>query len=207
MKAILALEDGTLFEGTSIGVGGEVVGDVVFTTAMSGFQECLTDPSYHGMILSFTDPIVDNYGVNGEDFESDAVQCVGVVMKDPSDTPSNFRCTGTMPDFLAKHKVVGIKDIDTRMLTRHLRDNGTMKGMISTDENFDFAKKVALIKAAKVTRPLEAVAAKKVAEYGEADEKGRRVALIDLGVKNSFIRTLTAEGLHVTRFPASAQWD
>lgn len=203
MKAILALEDGTVFEGESVGVTGEAVGKVVFTTVMSGFLESLTDPRYRGMLLTFTDPLVDNYGVNTEDKESDHVQCRGVIMKDPSQTPSNFRSETDIQSFLKKNKVVGICGIDTRMLTRKIRDDGAMMGIITTAENFDFSKCAAKFAKGVVNRPACDVSIKKTKEYKVKNEQSS-VALIDLGVTASFVQGLLADDKRVVRFPMTA---
>ena len=134
MKAILALEDGTVFEGVSIGVPGRTLGEVVFDTAMVGYQQCLTDPSFRGQILTFTYPLIGNYGTNGEDFESAICQAAGVVVREACEEPSNFRSDGSLDEFLREHGLVGIAGIDTRALTRRLRTVGVMMGGLSTED-------------------------------------------------------------------------
>jgi carbamoyl-phosphate synthase small subunit len=133
-KAILALEDGTVFEGYSFTGAGESTGEVVFNTAMTGYQEVLTDPSYRGQIVTMTYPLIGNYGVNPEDVESRAVQVAGFIVKEYQSRPSNFRSTGDLADYLIQAGVMGLEGIDTRALTRRLRISGAMKGYISTED-------------------------------------------------------------------------
>ena len=131
------LADGTVFEGEAVGYvpeGGVATGEVVFNTAMSGYQEILTDPSYAGQVITFTYPHIGNYGINTEDFESRRPFCRGVVVRDLARRPSNWRASGTLDDFLRQHRVPGIAGIDTRRLTRHLRDAGALPGAFGTDE-------------------------------------------------------------------------
>jgi len=131
-KANLALADGTVFEGTSYGAEGEAVGEVVFNTCMSGYQEILTDPSYKGQIVTMTYPLIGNYGVNPEDVESHRPFVEGFVVKEGSVLPSNWRARRSLEDFLREYSIVGIQGIDTRALTRHIRDHGAQEGVIST---------------------------------------------------------------------------
>ncbi len=134
MKAILVLEDGTVFEGESIGQAGRALGEVVFDTAMVGYQQALTDPSFRGQILTFTFPMIGNYGTNKEDHESPPFQAAGLVVKEMCGVPSNFRSEESLAEFLRGNGVVGIAGVDTRALTRKLRTAGVMMGAISTDE-------------------------------------------------------------------------
>ena len=134
MKAILALEDGTVYEGESIGRPGRALGEVVFDTAMVGYQQAITDPSFRGQILTFTYPLIGNYGTNAEDHESAPVQAAGLVVKEMCGVPSNFRSEESLDEFLKRNGVVGIAGADTRALTRKLRTAGVMMGAISTDE-------------------------------------------------------------------------
>src|SRR3990172_7526822 len=131
-KAVLALADGTVFEGTSFGVEGEAVGEVVFNTCMSGYQEILTDPSYKGQIVTMTYPLIGNYGVNPEDVESHRPFVEGFVIKEGSVLPSNWRARKSLEEYLRDYGIVGIQGIDTRALTRHIRDHGAQEGVIST---------------------------------------------------------------------------
>src|ERR1700745_2311493 len=132
MRALLALADGTYFEGESFGAPGEAMGEVVFNTSMMGYQEILTDPSYRGQIVTMTYPMIGNYGVNDEDVESRRPWVNGFIVKEASVVASNFRSGSSLDAYLARHGIVGIQDIDTRALTRHLRDHGAQDGIISS---------------------------------------------------------------------------
>ncbi|MEJ2057290.1 MAG: glutamine-hydrolyzing carbamoyl-phosphate synthase small subunit [Desulfofustis sp.] len=134
MKAIIALEDGTTFEGRSFTGSGEAVGEIVFNTSMSGYQEILTDPSYTGQIVTMTYPLIGNYGVNSEDMESLAVHPKAFLVKEYQARPSNFRSTGPLADFLKEFDVLGIEGFDTRALVKHIRTAGAMKGIVSTED-------------------------------------------------------------------------
>ena len=131
MKAILALEDGTIFTGKSFGVEGEVIGEIVFNTGMTGYQEVLTDPSYCGQIVTMTYPLIGNYGVNLEDIESNRPQVKGFIVRELCETPSNWRSIETLNDYLKRHNIIGIEGIDTRALTKILRNKGTMNAQYS----------------------------------------------------------------------------
>jgi len=133
MKAILALQDGAVYEGESIGEAGTTIGEVVFSTGMTGYQEALTDPSFAGQILTQTYPLIGNYGVSPEDFESDHVQVAGYAVRELCERPSNWRARGSLGDFLKRHRVVGIQRVDTRAITRRLRTQGVMMGGISVE--------------------------------------------------------------------------
>jgi carbamoyl-phosphate synthase small subunit len=134
-KAMLALADGTVFEGVSFGAEGEAVGEVVFNTCMSGYQEILTDPSYKGQIVTMTYPLIGNYGVNPEDVESRRPFVEGFIIKEGSVLPSNWRARKSLEDYLRDYGIVGIQGIDTRALTRHIRDHGAQEGVISTTDD------------------------------------------------------------------------
>src|SRR6266545_7441409 len=132
MEAILALEDGTLFHGSAAGAEGEARGEVVFNTSMTGYQEVLTDPSYAGQIVTMTAPLIGNYGVTSGDAESQAPRVAGFIMREASPLASNWRADGSLRDYLVRHNIVAIADIDTRALTRVLRSAGVMRGIIAT---------------------------------------------------------------------------
>lgn len=134
MKALLALEDGTVFEGKSFGATGESYGEVVFNTSMTGYQEILTDPSYKGQIITMTYPLIGNYGCNDEDFESYKPHAEGMIVREYSSYWSNWRAKESLDEFLSSYGVIGIQGLDTRLLTRRLRDHGVMKGIISTED-------------------------------------------------------------------------
>ena len=131
-RARLLLADGRLFEGMVFGAEGETVGEVCFNTGMTGYQEILTDPSYCRQIVTMTSPHIGNYGVNSEDIESRRIQVAGFVVKEETSIPSNWRSTQTIGDYLRAQNIVGIQGVDTRALTRHIRDKGAMNGIIST---------------------------------------------------------------------------
>ena len=132
-KAYLMLADGQVFEGRSFGAKGTVIGEVVFTTGLTGYQETLTDPSYYGQIVTQTFPLIGNYGVNSQDNESAASYVTGYIVREWCNAPSNFRCEGNINDFLLQHNIVGIHNIDTRRLTRTIREAGVMNGVITTE--------------------------------------------------------------------------
>ncbi|HOW96957.1 MAG TPA: glutamine-hydrolyzing carbamoyl-phosphate synthase small subunit [Kiritimatiellia bacterium] len=134
MKALIALEDGTCFEGRAFAGPGEAHGELVFNTSMTGYQEILTDPSYHGQIVTLTYPLIGNYGINAEDVESPRAQAAGLVVGECSRIPSNWRATKTLPDYLAEHGILGIDHVDTRAVTLHIRSRGAMKCVMSTTD-------------------------------------------------------------------------
>jgi len=134
MKTLIALEDGTIYEGRSFTGAGEAVGEIVFNTSMSGYQEILTDPSYTGQLVTMTYPLIGNYGVNPEDMESARIHPMAFLVKEYNPTPSNFRSTQTLADFLIDHGVIGVHGFDTRALVRHIRTVGAMKCIVSTED-------------------------------------------------------------------------
>jgi carbamoyl-phosphate synthase small subunit len=199
MKAILALEDGTIFHGNSFGMEGEIIGEAVFNTGMTGYQEVLTDPSYCGQLVTMTYPLIGNYGVNFDDIESIRPQVRGFIVRELCKTPSNWRSIESLNDYLKRHNIIGIEGIDTRALTRILRDKGTMKGVISTDPDFDFDKKINEIKAYTIKDPVHEVTTQEVVNY---PGNGFKVALLDYGIKQNIIRSLLKRGCEVNVFPA-----
>ncbi|HOM03022.1 MAG TPA: carbamoyl phosphate synthase small subunit [Acetivibrio sp.] len=202
MKAILALEDGTIFHGESFGAEGEVIGEIVFNTGMTGYQEVLTDPSYCGQIVAMTYPLIGNYGVNNEDIESEKPQVKGFIVRELCQTPSNWRSEETLNNYLKKNNIIGIEKIDTRALTRILREKGTMKGLITTDPDFNFDEKIDEIKAYVIKDPVMCVTTREVLHY-KGD--GFKVALIDLGLKKNIVRSLLKRGCDVHVFPADSK--
>ncbi len=201
MRAILALEDGTIFYGNSFGVEGDVIGEIVFNTGMTGYQEVLTDPSYSGQIVTMTYPLIGNYGVNLDDIESSRPQVKGFIVRELCKMPSNWRSIETLNDYLKRHNIIGIEGIDTRALTRILRDKGTMKGIVSTDPDFKFEDKIDEIKAYEIVNPVHEVTTKEIINYKGT---GFKVALLDLGLKQNIVRSLLKRGCDVTVFPAWA---
>ena len=205
MKAILALEDGTIFQGNSFGIEGEIIGEIVFNTGMTGYQEVLTDPSYCGQIVTMTYPLIGNYGVNFDDMESSKPQVRGFIVRELCKTPSNWRSIESLNEYLKRNNIIGIEGIDTRALTRILRDKGTMKGIISTDENFNLDDKINTIKAYEIKKPVDQVCTKEAVKYPAVEsETLYRVALLDLGLKQNIVRSLQKRGCEVHVFPAWA---
>ncbi len=212
-KAILYLEDGTSFIGQSLSTTGETAGEVVFNTAMTGYQEVLTDPSYAGQIVVMTYPLIGNYGVNPEDVESKGVHVKGFVVKEFCRRHSNFRATQSLIAYLNENKIIAVEGIDTRALTRHLRLSGAMKGMIST-KDFDLkslAKKLKAIPSMEGGNWVKEVTTKKKyiwkSEGKKATKKPRfKVAAIDCGIKFNILRILEQHGCETHVFPANAKF-
>lgn len=199
MKAFLILEDGQVFEGTSIGSTKEIISEIVFNTSMTGYLEVLTDPSYAGQAVCMTYPLIGNYGICNEDMESLKPWPDGYIVRELSRIPSNFRCDGTIQDFLLKYDIPGIAGIDTRTLTKILRDEGTMNGMITTNENYNLDEIIPKLKEYKVTGVVMKTTCKEVKKI-ESD--GFKVALLDLGAKNNIAKSLSERGCDVTVYPA-----
>lgn len=212
--AKLALEDGTVFTGLAFGAEGERSGEVVFNTAMSGYQEILTDPSYKGQIVTMTYPHIGNYGVNDADFESAKPWVEGFVAREFSPVSSNPRATGRLEEFFRRHGIVGIHDIDTRALTRKLRLDGSLNGVLST-QDLDDARLVAKAKAIPKMSGLDLVRyvtsdrPRPWREFVTHDAHTKtpelrfRVALINCGTKYNIVRSLVEHGCDVTVFPAA----
>ena len=200
--SILLLDDGKIFEGKSFGFNGETIGEVCFNTGMTGYQEILTDPSYCKQIVTMTSPHIGNYGVNEEDVESKKIQVSGFIIKEETLTPSNWRSVTSIGDYLRTNKVVGIQHIDTRELTRHIRDNGAMNGIISsTDGDIDSLREK--LKKAPSMNGLDlakVVSTKKIYEWS-SDGK-YKIAAIDYGIKHNILNLLTDKNCKVTVFPA-----
>lgn len=201
-SSILLLDDGKKFEGKPFGFNGETIGEVCFNTGMTGYQEILTDPSYCNQIVTMTSPHIGNYGVNEEDVESDNIQVSGFIIKEETLIPSNWRSVTSIGDYLRKNKVVGIQHLDTRELTRHIRDNGAMNGIISsTDSNVDSLREK-LNKAPSMNGLdlAKVVSTKKIYEWS-SDGK-YKIAAIDYGIKHNILNLLTKNNCRVTVFPA-----
>lgn len=202
MKAILALEDGTIFEGRSFGAEGERCGEVVFNTSMTGYQEILTDPSYKGQIVTMTYPLIGNYGINPEDMESEKPHLSGFAVCEASRIVSNWRAKGSLDDFFKKHKVIGIEGIDTRDLTLHIRSAGAMKGIISTEDRDreSLARKARESKGLVGIDLVKEVTCEKKYEW---NKKGKyKVVLLDCGAKHNIMRDLAERGCRVIVVPA-----
>ena len=199
MKAFLILEDGHIFTGTSIGSQKEVISEIVFNTSMTGYLEVLTDPSYAGQAVTMTYPLIGNYGINFSDMESKKPWVKGFITRELSRTASNFRCEGSIQDFLKKHDIPGIAGIDTRALTKLLREKGTMNGMITTNENYDLEEIIPKLHAYKVGDVVSKVTC---SEKYVIEGNGPKVALMDFGAKNNIAKSLNQRGCEVTVYPA-----
>lgn len=198
MKAFLILEDGTVFEGISIGSTREVISEIVFNTSMTGYLEVLTDPSYAGQAVVMTYPLIGNYGIT-PDMESERPWPDGYIVRELSRMPSNFRCEGTLEDFLAKYDIPGIAGIDTRALTKILREKGTMNGMITTNEEYELTQILPRVKAYVTGNVVDKVTCGHIRRL---QGRGKRVALLDFGAKQNIARSLHERGCDVTVYPA-----
>jgi carbamoyl-phosphate synthase small subunit len=216
MKAALALADGRVFFGQALGASGEISGEVVFNTSMSGYQEILTDPSYRGEIVTMTYPLIGNYGINREDVESSRPHLAGFIVKEACDMPSNWRSEMSLDAYLKENNIIGLSGIDTRALVRHIRDKGSQTGIISTVD-LDADSLVAKAKAAPsiVGQDLvKEVTCKEIYDWNEglwdlADgyEKQQgpaeyKVVAYDFGIKYNILRNLVSKGCAVTVVPA-----
>lgn len=220
--ALLILEDGSLFSGESLGFSGKTLGEVVFNTAMTGYQEVLTDPSYAQQIITFTYPHIGNTGINTEDEESQKVWVAGVIVRNPSQITSNWRSQKSLQDYLMEHKIVGISGIDTRRLTRILREKGALRGCITTDpeevqrittelREFPEMSGLDLVKLLSVNQPYEwdesswhfASGHQKI----EKQQQLYHVVAYDFGVKRNLLRLLADRGCRITVVPAQTPAD
>jgi carbamoyl-phosphate synthase small subunit len=204
MKALLALEDGTVFHGQTFAGEGEVFGEVVFNTSMTGYQEVLTDPSYRAQIVTMTYPLIGNYGINSEDTESKCIQVEAFVVKEYQPVPSNWRSEKALGDYLSREGKIGIEGVDTRALTRHIRSAGAMKGVISTTD----LDPVSLANKAKISQGLvgldlvrEVTCAEPYTWKNETPTHFHVIAF-DFGIKFNIIRSLVQRGCSVTVVPA-----
>ena len=213
MQAYLILANGRILKGKSLGCQGTTVGEVVFATGMVGFEETLTDPSYYGQIITQTYPLIGNYGMNSEDKESGKIWAKGYIVREACKTPSNFRSEKTLDTFLKENSIIGIEGIDTRSLTRTLRESGVMNGAITTefDPDAEPEKKAALlpqIAAYAVVDAVKTVTCREAKTYepteaGEWGDTPLHVALLDLGCKNNIVRCLQKRGCRVTVLPGT----
>jgi len=203
-KAYLILENGRIFEGEFFGAQGEITGEIVFTTGMTGYLETLTDPSYCGQIVMQTFPLIGNYGVIPEDFESPAVGARAYIVKYPSKTPSNFRSQNGLGAFLKEKGIIAICGIDTRALTKIIRENGVMNGKISSAE--PSKTDIKEIKKYSVHNPIAAVSSRVSEKYKPENSQGiRRIALMDFGAKRGIAAALVKRGCEVQTFPHDTQ--
>lgn len=231
MKAFLILEDGTVFEGAHIGADKEIISEIVFNTSMAGYLEVLTDPSYAGQAVCMTYPLIGNYGVCREDMESRKLWPDGFIVRELSRIPSNFRCDATIQEVLEEYGIPGIAGIDTRALTKILREKGTMNGCITTNENYEIEDVLKRLKEYDMGNVVDVVTCenkytldgtRELAENGplsgsakytgEKEKRpslvkalngaGKKVALLDLGAKDNIAKSLAARGCDVTVYPA-----
>lgn len=198
MQARLLLEDGTLFTGQSIGAEGAQTGEVVFNTGITGYQEVLSDPSYCGQIVTMTFPLIGNYGINRDDFESIRPYIHGFVVRRHEDIPSNWRAQYTLGQLLKEYGIIGISEIDTRMLTRILRQHGTMKGILTTG-NERVEELQERLSASSLLR--DQVARTSTKQVFSSPGNGERIVLIDYGAKSGILRELTERGCDVVVVP------
>lgn len=215
-RALLLLEDGTAFKGFAFAGQGRALGEVVFNTSMTGYQEVLTDPSYKGQIVAMTYPLMGTYGINDQDLESAAVQVEALVVKEYQDFTSNWRSTRSLCDFLDEYKKIGIEGIDTRALTRHLRVTGAMRGIIATDtdrvdelmeqvQEFPGLSGIDLVQHVTCRSPYRWIDGPQPVDLQNpwsAQDKRLKVAAIDCGIKYNILRKLQASGCQVLVFPA-----
>jgi carbamoyl-phosphate synthase small subunit len=201
-KAMLVLEDGTIFEGRSCGIPGEVSGQVVFQTDVVGYQEVLTTPSYRGQIVALTYPLIGNYGTNSQDWESGGVHPRGLILKQMSPIFSNFRAEKSLPDFLRENGVVALSEVDTRALAIHLRDRGEMEGILSTREqdSENLLKRLEKLPSSYEEDLLSQVTPSRVIPPGE--KKNSLLAVMDFGMRRSLMAQLEELGCSLVRFPA-----
>lgn len=201
MRGRLILQDGTIFEGKAFGYLKDSVGEVVFNTSMTGYGEVLTDPSYYGQIVTMTYPLIGNYGINLEDVESKGVHVKGFIVREKSDNPNNFRCEMDLDTYLNQNKIIGLEGIDTRALTKILRNNGTMKGII-TLEGASVEEVQAKLDVFSNTTAVKTVTRKEVEHIAG---QGTKVAVMDFGVKQNILRSFMDRGCDITIFPATSK--
>ncbi len=217
MKGCLALEDGRIFFGESFGAEGKSFGEIVFNTSMTGYQEILTDPSYCGQIVTMTYPLIGNYGVNSDDIESDGIACKGFVVREYCPYPSNYRSEQSLGDYLKEKNIVALTEIDTRALTKHIREAGAMRAVIATGDNLDIN---ALVEEAKSSPSLigrdlvRDVTCNDIKDWTEpcpwvAEDKDigarHKIVAYDFGMKNNIPRCLVSYGCEVVVVPASTK--
>ncbi len=203
MKAKLILENHMIFEGKAFGYLQECVGEVVFNTGMTGYQEVLTDPSYYGQIVTMTYPLIGNYGINLEDIESNSPKVRGFIVREKSNYPNNFRCELELDNYLESNKILGLEDIDTRALTKVLRNSGTMKGIIVLDNSSYSQEDIDTKLAAFSNKDAVKTVSTKVSYHIKGN--GKKVAVIDYGVKSNILRNFSKRGCDLTIFPCDVK--
>ena len=201
-KAYLVLQDGSIYEGRSFGAEGVAIGEVVFNTSMSGYQEMLTDPSYAGQIVVPTYPLQGNYGINETDGESSQIRVAGFAVREHSTTPSHYDATRTLHDYLASEDIPGIWGVDTRAITRRIRFHGVMMGMLTTESPDAASQELASFPAYDSVNFVERVTVG--ASYEWSGEGAKRIAVVDCGVKYNILRLIAQRGCQVRVLPATA---
>lgn len=200
MEAILYMEDGSIYSGKAFGKIGTTVGELVFNTSMMGYQEILTDPSYANQIINMTYPLIGNYGLNSEENESNKIYAKGFIVKSISLNPSNYKCEVNIDEMLQKMGIVGIYGVDTRSITKKIRNNGAMKCIItSVSQRHSIADLENIIKNQKINEELVKEVSTK--EIYSISGNGNKVAVIDFGVKNNILENLKLRGCDITVFP------
>ena len=204
-SAVLVLQDGTIFEGSSFGAIGKTIGEVCFNTSITGYQEVLTDPSYSKQIVTMTAPHIGNYGINSDDVESSKVQVSGFIIKEESILASSWRSQITINDYLKNEKIVGIKDIDTRSLTIHIRNNGAMNGVICSEGNDinSLKQEVNKYPSMKGMDLAKVVSTKHIYQFSK--EGKNKVAVLDFGIKNNILNILKSLDCRINVFPAETK--
>ncbi|WP_285120273.1 carbamoyl phosphate synthase small subunit [Lactococcus petauri] len=200
MKRLLILEDGTIFEGQAIGANTDITGELVFSTGMTGYQESITDQSYNGQILTFTYPLVGNYGVNRDDYESIHPSCKAVVVSEAARRPSNWRMQMSLDEFLEAKNIPGISGIDTRALTKIIRQHGTMKGALVNAKD-EIEHQMSQLKATVL--PNNQVEKSSTLTAYSSPNTGRKVVVVDFGLKHSILRELSKRHCDITVVPHS----
>ena len=206
---MLLLADGKFYNGHSFGAIGEVVGEVCFNTGMTGYQEILTDPSYSKQIVTMTFPHIGNYGTNNSDMESNKIQVAGFVIKEESTRPSNWRSEQSLGEYLKENNIVGIKNIDTRSITRHIRDNGAMNGIISSTDTDLGSLKSKIVKSSPMLGLdlVKYVTCKNAYTFNNDNSKKYKVAAIDFGIKTNILLQLRENDCNIKVFPADTSYE
>lgn len=205
-KCKILFQNGRVLEGKSLGYIGMTGGEVCFNTGMTGYQEILTDPSYKGQMVTMTYPHIGNYGVNHEDVESKKIQCSGLIVKQATEFPSNYRSSSSLDTYLEENKIVGIQNIDTRMITRMIRDEGAMNAVISSSDISDENLRSALEKLPDMNGLdlAKEVTCEESYIYKDITNQKYRIAALDYGVKENILRILSSLGCEIKVFPASS---
>jgi len=204
MDAVIGLDDGTTIYGEGFGVEGVICGELVFTTQFTGYEEALTDPSYSGQILMFAYPLIGNYGLNPDTFQSERMQAEGLVVREACDHPSSHRSLNSIYGFLEDEKKPGIAGIDTRALTIKIREHGTLKACLITGEAADGSRAVELARRQQEISELDLIQRVTCPGAYHIQGDGKRIAVIDLGIKKNILKSLTQRELDIFVFPADA---